>query len=177
VKYYGGGILVCGGSHLLDLVGFFVGRPQRLYATMLHPSYLDYDLLASALLETPHGAVHFEAVAHTLKRIGHHRDGWDERIEINGTQGRLEIWSAFWDQVDVKDSVLCYYNDRTGSLTEYRYGPGSPFEAADAFYLQNIQRETQGDQPITTGYDVDELIATVKRSAETGMAMEVNWCT
>jgi predicted dehydrogenase len=175
VKNYGGGILVCGGSHLLDLVGFFLGRPQRLYASMYQPSDRDYDLLASALIETQNGVVHYEAAAHPLKQIGHHRDGWDERIEINGTRGRLEIFSALWDQVELKDSLLFHYNDRTGTVTEYRYGPGSPFERAVAFYCHNIQNETQGVQPITTGYNVDELISHVQRSAANGMAVDINW--
>jgi predicted dehydrogenase len=38
VRSYGGGILVCGGSHILDLVGHFLGRPRRLYATMNVPA-------------------------------------------------------------------------------------------------------------------------------------------
>jgi len=175
MKNYGGGILVCGGSHLLDLVGFFLGRPQRLYAKIYQPVDRDYDLLASALIETPKGVVHYEAAAHPLKKIGHHRDGWDERIEINGTLGRLEIFSALWDQVYHKDSVLFHYDDRSGAVTEYRFGPGSPFEPAVAFFCHNIEQGTQGEQPITTGYDVDELIAHVKRSAATGMAADINW--
>lgn len=175
IKNYGGGILVCGGSHLLDLVGFFNGRPERVYASMFQPADRDYDLLASALLETPKGVVHFETAGHPLKKIGHLRDGWDERIEINGTQGRLEIYSALWDQIYVKDSILYHYDDRSGTVTEYRYGPVSPFEGADAFFLSQIEKGEQGPQPITTGYDVDELIASIKRSAATHQPVQMNY--
>ena len=175
VKNYGGGILVCGGSHLLDLVVFILGRPSRLYARMYQPSDRDYDLLASALIETPRGVVHYEAAAHPLKHIGYQRDGWDERIEINGTLGRLEFYSAFWDQVEHKDSLLCHYDDRNRAVTEYRFGSGSPFEPAVAYYCHNIEQGIQGEQSVTTGYDVDELIAHVKRSAATRMPVDINW--
>ncbi len=175
VKFYGGGILVCGGSHILDLIGYLLGRPTRLSASMIKPSYLDYDLLASAIMETPNGVAHFEAAAHPLTHIGFQRDGWDERIEINGTQGRLEIFSAMWDAPDTKDSILVHYDNRTGEVTEHRFGTVSPFLGADNYFCTNIERGTQGSQRITTGYDVDELIAHIQRSAETKQAVDVNY--
>jgi acid phosphatase class B len=60
-------------------------------------------------------------------------------------------------------------------MTEYRYEPTSPFARADAFFVANMEQGVQGEQPITTGYDVDELIAHLHRSAETGEALEVDW--
>jgi predicted dehydrogenase len=177
IKNYGGGILVCGGSHLLDLVGFFLGRPQRVYAAMHQPADRDYDLLASALFETPNGMVHYEAAAHPLTRIGFLRDGWDERIEINATGGRLEIYSALWDKPYEKASLLLHYDNAVGSVTEYRYDPVSPFEREDAFYCANIASGIQGEQARTTGYDVDELIAAIKKSASLHQAVSVDWKT
>jgi predicted dehydrogenase len=142
---------------------------------MYQPADRDYDLLASALIETPRGVVHYEAAGHPLKKIGHLRDGWDERIEINGTQGRLEIYSAFWDQIYSKDSLLVHYDDHTGAMTEYRFGPQSPFEHAVAFFLNNIENGTQGVQSIYTGYDVDELIEHIRRSAAERQAVDIHW--
>jgi len=175
VKNYGGGILIMGGSHILDLVNFFLGRPRRVCGSVYVPEGRDYDLRAAALLETDHGPVHFEALAHPLRRIGFLRDGWDERIEITGTAGRLEILSAFWDQVDTKASLLVHYDEATGNATEYRYPPTSPFERAVAFFCANIEKRTQGAQSRVTGYEVDELIATIQRSSATGRAVEVAW--
>jgi len=174
-RNYGGGILVCGGSHILDLVCFFLGRPHRLYATMEQPKGRDYDLQACALLETAHGPVHYEALAHPLKTIGFLRDGWDERIEINGIGGRLEIYSAAWDQVESKASLLVHTDNATGRATEYRYAPCSPFDRAVAFFCANIRKGRQGAQSRLTGYDVDELIAHIARSAREHKALTVKW--
>jgi predicted dehydrogenase len=174
-KNYGGGILVCGGSHILDLVCFFLGRPTKVFASVYTPDDRDYDLQAAALFETENGICHFEATAHPLKKIGFLRDGWDERVEINGTNGRLEIYSASWDQVDHKASMLVHYDNETGQSTEYRYDTGSPFDNAVAFFLENIEKGEQGSQSRMTGYDVDELIATVTKSGEEGQALEIQY--
>lgn len=172
-RNYGGGILVCGGSHILDLVNFFLGRPTRVYASVYTPPGRDYDLRASALVETNNGIVHLDALSHPLSRIGFLRDGWDEQIEINGTQGRLSVFSAAWDQFEHKTSLLVHYDNATGNSTEHRFAPASPFERAIAFYCQNIAANTQGSQPSTTGYDVDELISTIHKSSATRQALDV----
>jgi predicted dehydrogenase len=174
-KNYGGGILVCGGSHILDLVGYLLGRPRRLWAHMEWPEGEDYDLQAAVLMETDRGVVHYEALAHPLNKIGFLRDGWDERVEINGENGRLEIYSSSWTEVDTKASLLVHYDNATGQATEYRYAPVSPFSRALAFFCANIERGEQGGQSRLTGYEVDELIAHIEASARSGEAVTVNW--
>jgi predicted dehydrogenase len=173
VRRYGGGILVCGGSHILDLAGHFMGRPQRLFARMVTPAERDYDLHAAALLETAAGPVFYEALSHPLGGIGFLRDGWDERFEITGTGGRLELYSAAWDQFEHKASLLVHYDNETREAREFRYGPCSPFERADAFFVKQIEKKEQGGQSDLTGYDVDELIAHVMTSAREGRSVDV----
>lgn len=175
MKNYGGGILVCGGSHILDLICFFLGRPNTLYANMYTPAGRDYDLQTAALLETDNGIVHCEALAHPLNKIGFLRDGWDERIEINGVNGRLELFSSHWSDVTSKASLLIHYDNETGLSTEYRYAPESPFDRASAFFCANIANGVQGAQSRWTGYEVDELIEHIQHSAETHQAVTVNW--
>ncbi len=175
VKRYGGGILVCGGSHILDLVVFFMGRPQRLAASMHIPDDRDYDLRASALIEAEKGPVLFEALCHPLNKIGFLRDGWDEWIQINGTKGRLDIYSALWDNPTNKASLLVHYDNETSASTEYRFGAVSPFAIAVAHFCQQIEKGKQGPQSRLTGYEVDEIIAHIKRSADSGHTLEVNY--
>jgi predicted dehydrogenase len=175
-KNYGGGVLICGGSHLLDLVGFFLGRPHRLYAQVhTPPDGRDYDLLAAVLMETANGVVHWEALAHSLNRIGFLRDGWDETIQITGVNGRLDIFSSLWDQPETKASLLVHYDNATGNTTEYRFEPSSPFDAAINWFLKNISCGTQGKQSRGTGYEVDELIAHIEKSSRTRQAIDIDW--
>jgi predicted dehydrogenase len=175
VKNYGGGILVCGGSHILDLTNFFLGRPRRVFAAMHTTPGFDFDVQAAALLETENGVVHYEALVHQLEKIGFLRDGWDERVEINGLNGRLEVYTSLWDQVDSKASLLLHYDNATGAATEYRYAPESPFTRAVVFFCKNIEKGRQGAQSHLTGYEVDEMIAHIKQSASSHKALEVKW--
>ena len=175
VRRYGGGILVCGGSHILDLVCHFLGRPEKLLASMHVPRGADFDVQAAAFLFTPRGIAHFEALAHPLDRIGFLRDGWDERIEIVGTKGRIEVLSSSWNEVDAKGSILNYYDNATRTETEHRYGPVSPFTRAIEAFCNAIATGDTSIQSEVTGYDVDELISCVNDSARTGKAVSPAW--
>jgi myo-inositol 2-dehydrogenase/D-chiro-inositol 1-dehydrogenase/scyllo-inositol 2-dehydrogenase (NAD+) len=171
----GGGILICGGSHILDLILFFLGRPSRLWATMVQSAQPGFDLLASALLQTPSGPVHFEALAHPLTAIGFLRDGWDERIEISGTRGRIEIYSAHWQQFESKASLLVHYDQDSKKAVEYRFEPVSPFQRAMASLCRRIERGECQAASRLEGYEVDELIAHIQKSAQSGAAVDVDW--
>ncbi len=175
VKSYGGGILLCGGSHILDLVVHLFGRPTKLYAYMFGHEDADYDIQAAAIMHTAEGIVHYETVAHPLNKAGFLRDGWDERIEINGVNGRIEIYSAMWDQCEHKASMLVHYDNITQQSIEYRFDPVSPFDGAVKFFCENIENGYQGSQSRLTGYEVDELIEHIKKSSAAGKAVDIKW--
>ena len=175
VKNYGGGVLVCGGSHILDLVCCLLGRPNRLYAYMNSPADRDYDLQTAALLETDIGPVHYETLMHPLDKLGYLNGGWDETIEITGLKGRLTVYSPYWDQGDIKGSLLLHFDNTEGTSTENRYEPGSAFDRAMSFFCDNISQVKQGTQSNLTGYDVDELISHIYESAKTKQAVTIDW--
>ena len=174
-KNYGGGILLCGGSHLLDLVIFLLGRPHKLYAYSYTPENRDYDLHTTALMETKNGIVHFDALAHSLGRIGFLKDGWDEQIRIVGTEGILEIKSSMWDQPYTKASMVSHYDNSKESLTEYLFEPLSPFDRLLSYFCDDIKKGKQDIQSKLTGYEVDELIDHIKKSASSGKAITIHW--
>lgn len=174
-RRYGGGILHCGGSHILDLVLFLLGRPTWLAASMHTPEGMDLDVQAAVLMRTGNGTVLFEALAHPLGTIGFLRDGWDERVEITTTKGRLEIFSSSWNQVDSKASMLVHYDSASSTAREYRYSPASPFDIAVENYCRSIEQGRQGQPSELSGYEVDNLIAHVQRSAASNQALEVVW--
>ena len=173
VRNYGGGILVCGGSHILDLVNFFHGRPTKLYASLYEPAGRDYDLQAAALLETAHGPVHYEALAHSLRHTGFLGDGWDEQVEIIGSKGKLQVLSAKWDEPELKSSLLIHEDAASGTRTQHHFPCVSPFTLALQHFCACIAAREQGPQPRTTGYDVDELIAHIQCSGREGRALTI----
>lgn len=172
-RAYGGGILTMGGSHLLDLIGFLLGRPHRVYAVSASLPGRDHDEHTSALLETGHGRVHLDLLAHPFTKTGFLRDGWDEQFEIIGDRGTLHLYSANWNEGDRKASLLVHHDRGTGVTAEHRFDPICPFTRAVEFYLRQIEARQQGPLPRSTGYDVDELIATLQRSVDEQRALEV----
>jgi predicted dehydrogenase len=171
----GGGILIMGGSHLLDLICFLLGRPHRVYAAWETMPGRDHDEHTSVLLETSNGRVHLDVLCHPFTKSGFLRDGWDEQIEIIGDKGILHFYSATWNQGDIKACLLVHHDRFTGASTEYRYEPGAPFTPAVQFYLRNIEAGKQGTQSKFTGYDVDELIAIISRSSREHQALDIHY--
>lgn len=174
VRRFGGGILHCGGSHILDLILFLFGRPDSLIATQIRPSYLDYDLKTEATLYKDELAISFEALAHPLQFSGFLKDGWDEGFEIIGSKGRLLWKSSLWDDVTSKSSRLVYESDK-GESREYDYHPVSPFtKAIEAFY-HDIESNKQSVQNVESGYEVDVLIETITKSAKKKSKEVLQW--
>ncbi len=174
-KAYGGGILVCGGSHILDLIGFFFGRPYKLYASEYTPAYMDLDLRSVAVLHFGELPVYFQALAHPLQHISFLNDGWDEGFTIIGSQGKLDFFSSEWDEVEKKAPLLRYYDNRKGEMREFRYTPGSPFSSAISTFYRQITAGIQGEPSEAGGYDVDYLIYNIRESAKSGKAIVLNW--
>lgn len=171
----GGGILFCGGSHLIDLVSFLLGRPTRVYAEMLTLPGRDFDNRVTAMLTTPNGPAHLEAIAGQFRHTGLTRDGWDEHIEIIGANGILRVFTPPWDKADHHGSLLLHYDHASGQQTEYRFPAGSPFATAVAEFYRSIECGQQTVQSPLTGYEVDEVIHTIYRSAAAGQAVDVDW--
>lgn len=171
----GGGILVCGGSHLLDLVNYFFGRPSQLWGWVRQVEHLDFELQATVQMLTPSCPIQFEAVAHPLHKIGFLRDGWEEEITITGTQGRLKIYSALWDDPWHKASMLRYYDNRTGDETEFHFDAVSPFDIAVGRFCADIANGQQQVQSINTGYETDQVIEAIFASAASGNVIAIDW--
>jgi predicted dehydrogenase len=173
----GGGILLAGGSHILDLMNYLLGRPDTVSAAMATPEGCDVDGLAAALFAGPNGVVHWEAAMHGHDRVGYLKDGWDERVEIVGAAGRLELLSNEWNRFDTKAAVCVHYDHASGTSTEYRFSPVSPFDRAVAAFCEDIAVRRQTVQSAITGYEVDELIGAIQTSAANGKTVEIRWRT
>lgn len=171
----GGGILLAGGSHILDLMNHLIGRPDTVFANMTTPSGSDVDGLAAAMFTGPNGVAHWETIMHGHTRVGYLKDGWDERVEIVGSAGRLEILSNEWNHFDTKAAVCIHYDEATGAATEYRFAPVSPFTRAVAAFCADIAAKRQTVQSAITGYEVDEMIGAIQESAASGKAVKLGW--
>lgn len=174
---YGGGVLVCGGSHILDLIHFFAGRPLKVSGQMRSRPGLDFDIQANAMLWLRDGGVaHFEALWHPFTNTGYERNGWDERLEINTAKGRLDIFTVKWDHPENNGALLVHQDAQTGRVTEYRYPAVNPFHIEIGELLRQFQAREPASPSARDGYVVDELIASIAQSSkEDGRLLQVTY--
>jgi len=176
MQRYGGGVLVCGGSHILDLIHWFGGRPGRVSGDQYFRPGMDFDMRANAMLWLENGGIaHFEACWHPLRFAGYERNGWDERLEINCEHGRLDLYTVKWDMPENNGALLVHQDAETGRTTEYRYPAVNPFHLEMAEMLRRFEA---GEPPIPSawdGYVVDEIIAHIGRAAKEHAVLPVAW--
>jgi predicted dehydrogenase len=177
IRGYGGGVLVCGGSHILDLIHWFAGRPTQVAGQMRSRPELDFDVQANAMLWLPAGGVaHFEALWHPHEFAGYERNGWDERLEINTAKGRLDFYTVKWDHPENNGALLVHQDAKTGRVTEYRYPAINPFHIEMADMLRRFEAGEPATPSAWDGYVVDELISTITASAQQGgKTLPLNW--
>jgi len=167
VRNYGGGALVMAGSHILDLTHWLLGRPYQVAADLNIREGMDADRQANAMLWLQGGGiVHFEACGHPYHTVGYERNGWDERLEINTVNGRLDLYTVLWNHPERNGALLVHLDNATGQSIEYRYPAVNAFDVEMA---EMLRRFTAGEPPAPSawdGYVVDELIATITASSK-----------
>lgn len=173
---YGGAILKMAGSHMIDLTQYFLGRPSALYAYVDHIPQTEIDRKATSIWEYENGmTVCFEAAGHPLNKIGYERNGWDERIEINGVNGRIELYFVLWNQPEKNAALLVYYDNEKGTSTEYRFDAINPFDEEVRYFHECLTHRIPGHSSVMDGYAVDVIIDTMAESARLRTPMTINW--
>lgn len=175
-RKYGGAVLKCAGSHMLDTMMYFLGRPEYVYSYMDYLPDTDFDRKATALFEFKDGVTaSFEAMTHPLSRIGYERNSWDEKIEINGVNGRIEIYTVMWDRPENNGALLVYYDNETQTSTEYRFAAMNPFDDEVAAIVRAVEERKQIHPDVIDGFCVDAVIGAMKESSEKKSAVKLNW--
>lgn len=170
----GGGILVCGGSHIFDLLHYFVGKPVAVYGrSFIRPGF-DADYMHHSLFDLTGGGVgHFEGNWHPLKRIGYEQVGWDETFEINGVNGRLVLNFPEWNKPLRTPATLAWYDNETEAWTEFCFDRVDPFVEAEKHFQAQIAKGEQGEHDRYTGYRTDYLLAMAAQSAKENRRIEL----
>lgn len=168
-SFASGGMLNMAGSHMLDLVGLLLGEPASVYALNWMPASYDAETNSHALFHMPSGCIaHFEAALSPYSRDGFWRDGWDERFEINGTAGKLELIYPVWNLPGENEAVLRHYSEKDKTHREYTFPKINPFAAELASFIQCCREGRKSIPGAREGYLVDKIIDACYRSAETG---------
>jgi len=176
VGNYGGAIIKCAGSHMIDMTVNLLGRPDSVYANVDYVPGTSFDRKATALFEYNDGMiVSFEAAAHPLKKIGYERNSWDEYIQINGVNGRLELYTVMWDYPERNGVLLVHYDNEKEASTEYRFDPVNPFDLEMKYFYECLKKREQGKPDVIDGFNVDVVIGTMVESAKQKRSLPIDW--
>jgi len=176
MKKAGGGVLICGGSHIVDLLMFLVGKPTSVFASKFQREGCDVDFMTHALMTLPEGgSVHFEANWHPLKKVGFESRGWDESFEISGVGGRIVLQTPVWNEPQHNAARLRHYDNESETWTDYEFSIVSPFAQAEKHFLAQIEKGEQGPQDRYTGYRADYLLEQIAKSANEGAPVKLEW--
>lgn len=175
IKTHGGVVGRCCGSHILDLIMHFFGRPESLYANIDYCKNSDVDRKVISLFEYPGSlTVCFETVCSPLTRIGYERNSWDEHMEINGVNGRLDLFTPMWDK-PFNPALLVHYDNKTQTSTEYRFEVVNPFEPEIKYFCDCLSKRKQGSPDVVDGFAVDNLIVAMEESNKKKKRIVVDW--
>ena len=173
---YGGAVVKCAGSHMLDMTMHLLGRPAGVYAQVDYVPHSRIDRRATALFEYEDGlAVSYETAVHPLKRIGYERNSWDERIEINGENGRIEICTVQWDASEHRAALLVHYDNERETSSEYRFAAVDPFDVEMAYFHECLTKREAGTPDVVDGMNVDILIDAIMTSADRKARVAIDW--
>ena len=172
-RFASGGMLNMAGSHMLDMTAWLLGLPKSVTCRTWSPAGYDAELHAHGLFEMAGGAlVHFEAALPPFSRTGAYGNGWEEMIQIDGKQGRLELVFPLWDRPAEFAARARLYVEATKAWEE------PEFAAVDAFQLEveSFARACAAGEvavpSIREGALVDCWIAACYESAKSGRAVE-----
>ena len=173
---YGGAVMKCAASHLLDLTFHLLGRPESLYAHVDYIPASNFDRKVTALFEYNSGMVaSFEAAVHPLNRIGYERNAWDEHIQINGVDGRLDLYIVQWDQPEHNPALLVHYDNKTEKSTEYRFPAVNPFDIEMSTFTSALFHRKQIHPDVVDGFNVDYIIETMAKSQYEKSPIKLDW--
>jgi len=177
LESYGGAMVKYAASHMIDLTLYLLGRPDSVFGLVDFVSGSGFDRSVTALLEYGDGlVVNLEAAAHPIKRIGYGHDAWEEYIQINGVNGRLEMHLPRWDHPETKGALLVHYDNAHDSPTEQQFDPLNPFDVEMQYFCECLENRHQGYPDAVDGFNVDLLIEALMESAKRRTPLKLDWC-
>lgn len=172
----GGGVLACGGSHLVDMILHLVGQPTAVSGQQLHRPVSDVELVYHGLLKYSEGhAVHLDCTWHARNGLGLGAEGWDEVFTIDGSDGRIVLETPVWNLPAARPCRLRVYLRGEG-WSEPEFPALCAFAEFERHVLSNI---ASGQQDPTmdarTGHRTDVVLDALYRAADTNTLIPLSW--
>jgi len=161
----GAGVVVHSGSHMLDAMRYLCGDPINVEAKCRVRKGLDYYATAYFRMEAGF-TMFFEAGWLDLPNLGIRNNGLDERIEITGDKGRLEIFTMWWTRPDIEVPLVRFYSAEDGETREIYSPITNCFDEEVIAFVTSVKEGKQGKPDVYDGYMAQAMIDAIYRSDE-----------
>lgn len=170
----GGGPLVHGGSHMLDLLRWCLGEVAAVDARVRMRPGTDVDWHTSAIFDMAEGStVLFENAWFEHSNAGPKHDGWDEMFQLRGKEGVITLYPTFWDRPTTLVPWLELYTEADHSRTVYSEGPADYFVEEIRDFAARVEAGQPPAITVDDGYCVDRIIDACYRSSEAGRRIDL----
>ena len=172
--FSGAGMLNMAGSHMLDLMCCLLGKPESVYSKCWGPASYDAEIIANTMFIMQNKfPVHFEACLSPYTGAGFLNDGWDERVEINGKKGKIELYYVTWDKLLENAPLLRVYKEKTRAWTVYTFPKFNPFDEEITRFLEDCMIGRKSVPGINEGYLIDQIIDACYKSNQTNSVVNI----
>lgn len=161
VRKVGGGFLVHSGSHLLDLMMFYFGLPDCAWGT-LSRDVNGNEFANDFLFRMRSGLfVNMQLLMTRARGFSHAGSEWEEKVEINGLNGRLSGEDADW-MGKIPSRAFLHLADGQGPKALFTLWESQWAEELKAF-VQGIREGRCLGSSAADGYRVDYILSRLKR--------------
>lgn len=163
----GGGPLVHGGSHMLDLLHWCLGDVAAVDARVHIKPGTDVDWHTGAILEMANGStILFECGWFEHTNWGPQHDGWDEMLQLRGPVGVITLYTIFWDRPTALVPSVQLYSEEMHVVQTYAEGPVDYFVEEIKDFVQKVEAGQQPTVSVEDGYWVDRLVQAIYLSSK-----------
>lgn len=172
-QFSGGGIIVHSGSHHFDILRSYLGDVSRVWAEVRFEDGDSRDYYLNALLRMKNGVnVTFQIGRVDVDDIGpsftHVRGGWDEGVEIIGSNGMVKLENPTWQGYNPA-RVIKWMKNESGPTQHYVDSNLQWIREMQAF-IASVQQGKLLGPSVVDGYMVDKLIHKIYLSSK-----QENW--
>ncbi len=173
IRKSGGGFLVHSGSHLLDLMMFYFGAPESVYGS-LSRDVNGNEYANNYLFKMPGGVFVTLQMCITRAQGFSYAGGiWEEKVEINGLNGRFFAEDADWKGL-IPSRAFLHLSDGDGPKALFTYWESQWAEELKAFEEGMSRGKCLGSSAVD-GYRVDYILDQLKKLEDSPGLIEFNY--
>lgn len=163
----GGGIIVHSGSHHFDILRFYLGDVEKVWAKVRYENSRDYYL--NAILQMQNGVnATFQIGRVDIDNIGpsftHVRGGWDESVQLIGSNGMVKLDNPTWQ--GYKAATVTQWVERNAGPSHYYVDSNVQWIKEMQAFTTSIEEGKPLGPSVVDGYMVDKIINRIYLSSK-----------